>query len=126
MVIESRLTEDALQVAVNWSELAACLVFLLLNARTAMNSNGTLAITSSVSKQGNTAVINVSDSGIGMTPEVQGRATELFYTTRASERAAGLGLNVAKDFAEAAQGELRIDSVRGEGTTVSLALPIVS
>ena len=66
----------------------------------------------------------VSDAGAGMTPEVLTRATEPFFTTKPDGRGTGLGLAMARGFAEQSGGALRIDSTPGRGTVVTLWLPV--
>ena len=65
--------------------------------------------------------IEVQDTGAGMSPEATRRAGEPFYTTKEPGRGLGLGLFLARTFAERAGGSLRIES--GTGTTVALELP---
>src|SRR5690606_33400303 len=67
--------------------------------------------------------ISVTDSGMGMPPEVLARAGEPFFTTKPRGRGTGLGLSSARGFAERAGGALHVDSAIGRGTTVTLWLP---
>lgn len=65
----------------------------------------------------------VEDAGCGMDPEVLARAGEPFFTTRAEGRGMGLGLFLARTFAEQLGGSLEVDSAPGRGTRVALAWP---
>jgi PAS domain S-box-containing protein len=65
----------------------------------------------------------VSDDGEGMAPDVLARVTEPFFTTKPKGRGTGLGLAMARGFAEQSGGALLVESRRAEGTTVSLLLP---
>jgi signal transduction histidine kinase len=67
------------------------------------------------------AVIEVSDDGRGMTPEVLGRVFEPWFTTRADGN--GLGMGSVRDLVRSAGGTIRITSREGEGTTVHVSLP---
>lgn len=125
-VVDEHLVDGALPVSVSRTDLAACLLFLLSNARFAMPAGGSLVITTSVSEEGATAVLAVSDSGCGMEPGVMARATELFYTSRDPAEAGGLGLSATKELAESAHGNLQIESAPGKGTTVSIVLPLLN
>lgn len=65
----------------------------------------------------------VEDAGCGMAPEVLARAGEPFFTTRAEGRGMGLGLFLARTFAEQLGGGLQVDSAPGRGTRVALDWP---
>jgi two-component system, NtrC family, sensor kinase len=64
--------------------------------------------------------IRVADHGMGMDPDVLARVGEAFFTTKEPGKGTGLGLAMARGFAESAGGTLRIESERGRGTTVTL------
>ena len=68
--------------------------------------------------------IEVHDTGCGMSPETMRRAGEPFYTTKEPGRGLGLGLFLARTFAERAGGALSIDTVRG--TTIVIDLPVAT
>lgn len=72
-------------------------------------------------------VFGVEDSGVGMTPEDQLHAFERFGRGRhditTTDRGTGLGLAIVKGFAEAHDGEVRLDSELGKGTCVTVYLP---
>ncbi len=67
--------------------------------------------------------LSVSDTGLGMSPNVLKRATEPFFSTKARGRGTGLGLAMARGFAEQSGGRLVLRSQVGQGTTASLFLP---
>jgi len=70
------------------------------------------------------AEVVVRDDGAGMSPEVLARAFEPFFTTRSSERAAGVGLNLARAAMSECGGRIEVESSPGAGTMVRLTLPI--
>ena len=65
----------------------------------------------------------VSDTGVGMSPEVIARAFEPFFTTKPIGQGTGLGLSMIYGFAQQSGGQVRIHSQIGQGTTVRLYLP---
>ena len=69
-------------------------------------------------------VIGVRDTGRGMADDVRHQAFDLFFTTGAAEAQRGIGLTQAKDAARRAGGVASIESAVGQGTTVSLAIPL--
>lgn len=71
-------------------------------------------------------VVRVSDRGIGMTTEQVARVFDKFYRADAGNTAVGglgLGMSIAKQLVEAHGGRIRVDSCKGEGTTVTVFLP---
>jgi signal transduction histidine kinase len=69
-------------------------------------------------------VIEVADSGEGMSDETRNQAFELFFSARETAANRGIGLAQAKDTARRAGGIASIESRAGQGTTVTLALPL--
>jgi len=66
----------------------------------------------------------VTDTGTGMDRTTVERAMEPFFTTKPQDKGTGLGLPMAKGFAEQSGGGLAIESAPGEGTTVTIWLPV--
>jgi CheY-like chemotaxis protein len=67
--------------------------------------------------------IAISDTGVGMSPEVRDKAGQAFFTTKGSGKGTGLGLASAFEFARQCKGRVLIASDVGIGTTISLYLP---
>lgn len=74
-------------------------------------------------RDGDYVVVQVIDDGIGMTDEVRRRLSEPFFTTKSKE-GTGLGLTVAHKVVAQHHGTITFDSAPGEGTTVTVRLPI--
>jgi signal transduction histidine kinase/CheY-like chemotaxis protein len=115
-------------------QLETVLINLATNARDAMASHGTLTLTASEKHADGAAMpvpivpgryieIAVADTGSGMGGDVLARATEPFFTTKEIGQGTGLGLAMARGFAEQSGGALAIESTPGQGTTVRLWLP---
>lgn len=118
------------------SQLENSLLNLCINARDAMPEGGTISIeTVNVSvgpcetsidqdlPPGDYLVLSVSDDGAGMSADVVAKAFDPFFTTKPIGQGTGLGLSMIYGFANQSNGQVRIQSVVGEGTTVSLYLP---
>jgi signal transduction histidine kinase len=75
---------------------------------------------------GEYAMIAITDSGQGMSPDVVARAFELFFTTRESGTGTGLGLSQVYGYAKHSGGTATIDSAVGCGTTVTIYLPMMA
>jgi PAS domain S-box-containing protein len=103
-------------------ELRVAVLNLVQNALDAMSARGgTLGLRTTIA--GDTAVLEVSDTGSGMSPEVRERAFEPFFSTKGRGNA-GLGLAEVYGIAKRHNGRAEIDTVPGEGTTVRLVLPL--
>lgn len=112
------------------------LLNLALNARDAMPEGGKLSIESSNTRvgtgetgndpefmPGDYVVLNVTDTGTGMSSEVMTRAFEPFFTTKGVGEGSGLGLSMIYGFAKQSGGQVTLHSEVGHGTTVRLYLP---
>ncbi|NKC34575.1 ATP-binding protein [Falsiroseomonas selenitidurans] len=111
------------------NEFETVLVNLIVNARDAMPDGGAVRLKAELERRDDGSRrlrVSVTDSGIGMTPEVLGQAGEPFFTTKEAGRGTGLGLSMARQFAEGLGGGLEIDSAPGQGTRVSLWFPVAS
>lgn len=111
--------------AVVWADerqLSAALINLIANARDAMPAGGTVKIRADM-PQASRTTIAVNDQGTGMTPEVLSKATEPFFTTKSLGSGSGLGLSMVDGFVTQSCGSMRVESVIGHGTTVTLELP---
>lgn len=91
---------------------------LLLNAAQALNEGGRATV--SIREQNGLVVMSVNDDGPGIPEEVRARVFEPFFSTR--PEGTGLGLAIARRIVTAHQGDIRIESVRGVGTTVHVTI----
>jgi two-component system CheB/CheR fusion protein len=134
--VTTTLAPDLWPTLVDPTQIGEALLNLALNARDAMPHGGRLSIETENAHldgrdvaanteigAGDYVVLTVIDTGIGMSPEVIARATEPFYTTKPAGVGSGLGLSMAYGFARQSDGDLRIESAPGVGTTIRLFLP---
>jgi PAS domain S-box-containing protein len=117
------------------NQLENALLNLCINARDAMPEGGRLTIETANRWLANPAAhehdvppgayvtLSVSDSGIGMSPEVAARAFDPFFTTKPIGQGTGLGLSMIYGFARQSGGQARIYTELGLGTTLCVYLP---
>jgi len=110
-------------------QLQQVLLNLVVNARDAMPDGGELVVTieprdSAGDDLDRTVVVRVRDTGAGMDAATRQRAMEPFFTTKDAGEGTGLGLSVVHGIVTDHGGAVRIDSDPGEGTVVSLTLPV--
>ncbi|GAC1340834.1 MAG: hypothetical protein NVSMB18_11680 [Acetobacteraceae bacterium] len=116
------------------AELELAVLNLAVNSRDAMPEGGTLTLSADVIDvdeltdpdrlSGAFVRLSVSDTGLGMSAETQTRVFEPFFTTKEVGKGTGLGLAQVYGFARQSGGGVRLRSAPGEGTTVSLLLPV--
>jgi signal transduction histidine kinase len=118
------------------AQLESAILNLAVNARDAMPNGGKLTIETgnaylddryaaqhSEVKAGQYVLISVSDSGVGMGPDVIEKAFEPFYTTKGVGKGSGLGLSQVFGFVKQSGGHVKIYSEIAAGTTVKIYLP---
>ncbi|MBC7768974.1 MAG: response regulator [Phycisphaerales bacterium] len=99
---------------------------LAVNARDAMPGGGALTISIELGRGEdlNAVAVRIADTGQGMSPEVQARAFDPFYTTKEVGKGTGLGLSQVYGFTLQSGGRCEIESEPGRGATISLILPL--
>ena len=125
---EFDLDDAMIAVMADPTQLEVAILNLAINARDAMPEGGVLSFTTrpiEVSEDpeledGEYLELCISDTGVGMPPEISERAFEPFFTTKEVGKGTGLGLSMVYGLARQSGGAARIESRIGEGTTVKL------
>ncbi len=138
ITMRSELETAPVRVRVDAGQIGQVIVNLAVNARDAMPDGGTLTIrTENVTeerarsaghpevKPGAYALISISDTGVGMTPETAARIFEPFFTPRSVGVGSGLGLSMVYGLVRQSEGDIAVQSVPGRGTTFTICLPAV-
>jgi two-component system, LuxR family, sensor kinase FixL len=115
----------------HWDRQALRQVFLnlLTNALDAMPQGGTLTVR--VSADGpaghpRAVVVEVTDTGVGIPPDLLPRVMDPFFTTKDEGKGTGLGLAICRRIVQEGGGTIRLDSAVGQGTTVRVTLPVAA
>ncbi|HNE01806.1 MAG TPA: ATP-binding protein, partial [Plasticicumulans sp.] len=112
---------EELRVFADEAEIRMIFLNLLQNAHHAMPDGGDL--TARLARDGDHAVIEIADTGVGMEPEHASRIFDPFYSRRADGvSGTGLGLTIVRNFIQRTGGEVGVDSAPGKGTRFTIRL----
>ncbi len=133
VAVELDLTSDPLGVRADPAVLRQIVVNLALNARDAMPAGGTLTLATrrepllpnaAAAPAGPQARLTVTDTGSGMSAEVQAHLFEPFFTTKAEGEGTGLGLSLVQEMVRDLGGSVEVRSTEGVGSAISILLPL--
>jgi len=132
------LAEDLGRVKTDQGWIEQAIMNLVVNSRDAMPSGGKLTIeTGNVDldeastyghfgvEPGRYVMLSVSDTGVGITPEVMERLFEPFFSTKEKDKGTGLGLSMAYGIVKQSGGDIWVHGAPGEGATFRIYLPRV-
>ena len=119
--LESGLCEAPLPVRGNRGKLQQVLLNLLLNARDAVGDEGLITVTTR--RRGRVVVLEVADTGGGITEEDLPRIFDPFFTTKDRGKGTGLGLSISFGIVNEHGGQIRVQSPAGGPTRFRVELP---
>jgi PAS domain S-box len=131
-----KLADDLPQITADKNQLEQIIINLAVNARDAMPTGGTITIETSVvyldrkhaktqSTKNNPHVqLSITDTGIGMSSEIQKHIFEPFFTTKGEGKGTGLGLATVLGVVKQSGGSISVSSKEGEGTTFHIQFPL--
>lgn len=136
IAIELKIAENPWNARIDAGQLENAILNLAINARDAMPDGGTVRVEVSNATldrryaalhpevtPGPYVLVDVSDTGTGMPPEIAAQAFDPFFTTKGDGKGTGLGLSMVYGFVRQSNGHIRIDSAIGQGTSIKLYLP---
>lgn len=116
-------TDNSMLVMADANRLKQVFINVLDNALKFTSKGGSVVIT--VSRENEQAVIRIADSGVGIAAQDLPHVTEKFYKGESQRAGSGLGLAICNEIIELHGGALELASTPGEGTTVTLRLPLM-
>jgi signal transduction histidine kinase len=120
IVIRTQLAADLPRVGLEPDLFKQAVFNLVLNAEHAMPSGGELILTTR--REGDAVVLDVTDTGVGMTDEVLSRIFDAFFSTRPA--GSGLGLPTTRKIVEEHGGTIHVQSEPGKGSRFTIRLPL--
>jgi signal transduction histidine kinase len=139
VTLETTSSEDVFSVTADSAQLRCALTNLVVNARDAMPDGGAITVRMynvTLTKQdasiadelapGDYAVLEVADTGVGISSEKLGRIFDPFFTTKEVGKGTGLGLSMVYGFIKEMKGHIKVMSEVGHGTTFTLFFPRAS
>ena len=135
--VVTEIPDEPCFVMADVSQFETALVNMAVNARDAMDGEGTLtlrldhtgnlpAIRGHAAAPGRFASVSLTDTGSGIAPEQVARIFEPFFTTKEVGKGTGLGLSQVFGFAKQSGGDVAVESEPGRGTTFTLYLPKIA
>ncbi len=124
--ISTSFSPDLPEIEANPQQLQQVFLNLLNNACDAMPNGGTVRVATWLETRNGTtsAVVSVSDDGVGIPPEKQEHIFEPFFTTKDLRRGTGLGLSIAAKIIRLHKGTITLQSEPKRGTTFTIRFPV--
>lgn len=135
ITIHMELAEDLFEIEADRGQIEQVLLNLFVNAADAMEGNGKLILVTMNAthedmqgrpyepKPGSYALLTVTDTGTGMDQETLNRVFDPFFSTKDASKGIGLGLSAAYGIVKNHGGYIDVESLEGQGTSVSIYLP---
>ncbi|HSE58829.1 MAG TPA: PAS domain S-box protein [Nitrospiraceae bacterium] len=122
IAVEQTVDESLPTIVADRDQLMQVLINLIVNSLHAMDQGGTLRLVAA--KAGHQVLLEISDTGQGIPPDVLSKVFDPFFTTKEFGKGTGLGLTVVKGIVEEHGGTISVGSRVGEGTTITILLPL--
>jgi signal transduction histidine kinase len=117
------LAREVPSVRADPAEIEQIVMNLVVNARDALEGAGAIDVSSRVSDDGSTVLLEVRDNGAGMSEEVTRQIFDPFFSTKSQEKGTGLGLATVYGVVNRVGGTIDVDSAEGEGACFTVSLP---
>lgn len=122
IALKLSLSERDPAIVADLGQMRQVVANLVLNAVQAMPGGGTLTIATDF-EQGEVSLV-VTDTGLGMSPEIKEKIFIPFFTTKSAGQGTGLGLSVVHDIVSGLEGTIHVESDPGEGSCFTVRIPV--
>lgn len=122
IIINVDKPEDNILMMLHKNKIEQVFLNIIMNAFDAMHDGGKLNI--KISKKNNHVNIAFSDTGEGISEDIIEKVFDPFFTTKAMGKGTGLGMYICYGIIKEMDGDIIIDSIKGEGTTITVILPL--
>ncbi len=123
--LRTEFPDEPLNIMGDMDTLKQMFINLFLNALHAMPGGGILAISVKANKDESILVVEISDTGIGIEPDVVDKIFDPFFTTKPVGKGTGLGLSVVYGIVKKHEGYIEVKSTKGKGTTFFVHFPYI-
>jgi two-component system, NtrC family, sensor kinase len=124
VTIEKHYDPNLPTIQGNFSNLGQVLINIINNALQALpDGRGKISLFTSCQQDTESIVVECRDDGIGIPPEIMKDIFKPFYTTKEVGKGTGLGLYISYEIIKKHEGEIRVSSEMGKGTTFTIVLP---
>jgi signal transduction histidine kinase len=121
--LQKRIPEDLPTISADANQLSQIVMNLLLNAAQAMPEGGRITVAADKVKFDEMIEVTVADDGTGIPADILPHVFEPFFTTKRG-KGTGLGLSISQAYVRSHGGDIRVESLPGQETTVRITLPI--
>ena len=124
VALDLHLSETLPRIECDSSQMQQVIINLVMNGAEACQSKGQGTVSVYTRQENDQVVLEISDTGDGIPPEIMSKIFDPFFTTKGEGKGVGLGLSVVYGIVDAHGGDITVDSKAGEGATFRVTLPI--
>lgn len=118
------LDQEIPRLTVDGDKMKQVFMNLLMNARQSITGEGTITVRTRLNRRKDKVLVSFQDTGCGIPREIMHRIFDPFFTTKPVGVGTGLGLSVSYGIVRDHEGEIRVETAQGKGSTFIVELPV--
>lgn len=122
--LKKNYSPDLPRIVADSAQLQQVFINIIINAAEAMDGDGTLSIRTFLGEDGKSIQIEFTDTGHGIKEEDKKRLFEPFFSTKEVGKGTGLGLAISYSIIQKHEGEIKVSSQEGKGSTFTVIIPV--